>query len=103
MWLEGDDYREVVYNGIIESIDSASACEVKSVVLHVSSGWKEPFVNDLGISRYDALVDYAEKKGVTLAFENLRMLGNLACLMDRYEDRQNVRFCYIINKQENIL
>ena len=93
MWLEGDGYL-TIYNGIIEAIDSASACGVGAVVLHVSSGWQAPPVNDLGISRYDALVDYAAEKGVTLAFENLRMVGNLACLMDRYEHRENVRFCY---------
>ena len=93
MWLEGDAYR-TVYDGIIESIDSASACGVPAVILHVSSGWQAPNVNDLGLSRYDALVEYAAEKGVTIAFENLRMLGNLACLVDRYEKKDNVRFCY---------
>lgn len=93
MWMEGDSYR-TVYDGIIESIDTASACKVPAVVLHVSSGWQAPPVNDLGISRYDALVEYAANKGVILAFENLRILGNLACLIDRYEHEDNVRFCY---------
>ena len=93
MWMEGDSYR-TVYDGIIESIDNAAACDVPAVVLHVSSGWQAPPVNDLGLSRYDALVEYSANKGVTLAFENLRMLGNLACLIDRYEHEDNVRFCY---------
>jgi sugar phosphate isomerase/epimerase len=93
MWLPGEEYR-TVFNGIIESIDSAAACDVESVVVHVSSGWQAPQVNDLGLSRYDTLVEYAQNKGVTLAFENLRVLGNLACLIDRYEHEQNVRFCY---------
>lgn len=93
MWIKGEDYREI-YDGIIESIDSASACNIPTVVVHVSSGWQAPPVNDLGLARYDSLVEYADVKGVTLAFENLRMIGNLACLIDRYECRQNVRFCY---------
>lgn len=93
MWSGGESYR-TVYDGILEAIDSAAACSVPSVVLHVSSGWQAPPVNDLGLSRFDALVEYASDKGVTLAFENLRMLGNLACLIDRYEHKQNVRFCY---------
>ena len=29
-----------------------------------------------------------------LAFENLRKVGNLACLVDRYENFDNVGFCY---------
>jgi len=93
MWTEGESYR-TVYDGMLEAIDSAAACGVPAVVIHVSSGWQTPPVNDLGLSRFDALVEYAADKGVTLAFENLRMLGNLACLIDRYEHKQNVRFCF---------
>jgi sugar phosphate isomerase/epimerase len=93
LWLEGDGYR-AIFDGITESVDVAAACEVGAVVTHVSSGWQAPHVNDLGLSRFDALVEYAAKKGVTLAFENLRMVGNLACLVDRYEHVDNVRFCY---------
>ena len=93
MWQEGDGYR-TIYDGMIKAIDSASACGVGAVVLHVSSGWQAPPVNDLGLSRFDSLVSYAEQKGVVLAFENLRVLGNLACLIDRYEKRENVRFCF---------
>jgi sugar phosphate isomerase/epimerase len=93
MWIEGDAYRKV-FDGITHAIDVAAVCDVQSVVLHVSSGWHPPHVNDLGLSRYDALVEYAAGKNVTLAFENLRMVGNLACLIDRYEQVENVRFCY---------
>lgn len=93
MWLEGDDYK-TIYNGMIEAIDSAAACSVPAVVSHVSSGWSAPAVNDLGLSRFDALVEYASAKKVTLAFENLRMVGNLAYIKDRYEHNKFVRFCY---------
>lgn len=93
MWLSGDEYL-ALYNGMTEAIDSAAACGVSAVVTHVSSGWQAPPVCDLGLSRFDALVDYAEGKGVTLAFENLRMVGNLACLVDRYASRDTVRFCF---------
>ena len=93
MWTEGDGFH-TVYNGIIQSIDSASACNIGAVVVHVSSGWLPPPVNDLGLSRFDSLVEHAADHKVTLAFENLRVLGNLAYLTDRYEDFSNVRFCY---------
>lgn len=92
MWEAGDGYL-TLYHGMREAIDSASAAGVAGVVIHVSSGWQAPPVGDLGLSRYDALVDYAAEKGVTLAFENLRMVGNLAYLSDRYAKRENVRFC----------
>lgn len=93
MWLEGDAYK-TIYDGMIEAIDSAAACSVPAVVSHVSSGWNAPPVNDLGLSRFDELVKYASEKNVTLAFENLRMVGNLAYIKDRYEHDPHVRFCY---------
>ena len=93
MWLDGDAYR-TVFDGMKTAVDSAAAFGVPAIVSHVSSGWQAPQVNDLGLSRFDALVEYAAIKNVTLAFENLRMLGNLACLIDRYEKIPQVRFCY---------
>ena len=93
MWLEGDAYLDV-YNGMINAIDAAAACNVPIVILHVSSGWDTPQINDLGLARYDAIVDYAEKNGVIAAFENLRKTGNVAYFVDRYENRDCVRFCY---------
>ena len=98
MWEPGDDYL-ALYNGMCEAIDSAAAAGVAGVVTHVSSGWQAPPVGDLGLSRYDALVDYAAERGVILAFENLRMVGNLACLADRYAGRDNVRFCLDIGHE----
>jgi sugar phosphate isomerase/epimerase len=77
-----------------ESIDTAAACNIPSVITHLSSGWRSPEVNDLGLSRFDALVEYAAEKGVNLAFENLRKIGNLAYIADRYEKISNVGFCY---------
>ena len=93
MWTSGMGYIEVM-DYMKESIDTASKCGIPYVITHVSSGWHPPFVNDMGLSRYDELVSYAKEKCVTLAFENLRLLGNLTCLMDRYEKMDNVKFCF---------
>ncbi len=93
MWTSGMDYLPL-YNAMKQTIDSASACGVKTIITHVSSGWTPPQVCDTGLARYDALVEYAMGKNVNLAFENLRKFGNLACLMDRYENVENVSFCY---------
>jgi hypothetical protein len=39
---------------------------------------------------YDAVLQFSE----STYDENLRMLGNLACLVDRYESLSHVRFCF---------
>lgn len=93
MWMPGMGYLEV-FDYMKESIDAAAENGIPAVITHVSSGWRAPQVNDLGLLRYDELVLYARERGVVLAFENLRMLGNLACLVDRYEHMDNVRFCF---------
>lgn len=93
MWLSGVDYHQL-FCDMKESIDSAAACGVPTVVIHVSSGWNAPQVNDLGLARYDELVLYAKDKGVKIAFENLRKLGNVAYFVDRYDKMSNVGFCF---------
>lgn len=93
MWLTGDGY-EAIYGGMCESIDSAAATGIGAIVAHVSSGWKAPEICDEGLKRYDALVEYAAKKNVVVAFENLRKVGNVAYFVDRYEGVDNVKFCY---------
>lgn len=93
MWRSGNEY-ETVYAGMIEAIDSAAATGINAVVAHISSGWNAPEICDLGLKRYDDLVEYAAKKNVIVAFENLRKVGNVSYFADRYEKAENVKFCY---------
>ena len=93
MWENGESYLNI-YNDISEAITSASECGVNAVVTHVSSGWTPPKINDLGLSRFDSLVEFAEKKGVVLAFENLRVPEYLIKIKDRFVKCDNVRFCF---------
>lgn len=92
-WRSGLAYRDLRDN-IRASIDSAAKAGVPVVVVHVSSGWFPPPICDIGFARFDDLVERAMDKGVTIAFENLRKLGNLAVTMERYKKIPNVGFCY---------
>ena len=83
-----------IFHNFKTAIDAASNAEIKTVVAHVSSGANPPQITQLGLSRFDEWVEYAEKKGVIIAFENLRKLGNFAYLMDRYENNPYVKYCY---------
>lgn len=98
MWRPGIDYRDV-YKRMIETIDTAEHNGVPAVVIHISSGWNPPEMNDLGFSRFDSLVEHAMDKGVKIAFENLRVVGNLAYFADRYKRIENVGFCLDIGHQ----
>ena len=98
LWLPGMNYREI-YQKILTTIDTAEHNGVPAVVVHISSGWNPPEMNDLGFSRFDSLVEYAIDKNVRIAFENLRMIGNLAYFADRYRKVENVGFCLDIGHQ----
>ncbi|MBR6773486.1 MAG: sugar phosphate isomerase/epimerase [Clostridia bacterium] len=93
MWKEGDGYLPI-YEGMIKTINSASATGVKKVILHLSSGWNAPEITDLGQKRFDEIVTHATEKGVTVAFENLRVVGNVSYFADKYRHNDGVRFCY---------
>ena len=93
IWLEGDACKPLL-DGIYLSVDAAAGAGIPAIVTHVSSGWFPPKISEIGYERFAALVDYAEKKKVKLAFENLRRLGHLAVLMDLYERNPWVGFCY---------
>jgi sugar phosphate isomerase/epimerase len=43
---------------------------------------------------FEKLVEYAAQKGVTIAFENQRKLGNIAWAFDNFENCDNVGFCW---------
>lgn len=93
MWLAGMDYLTIM-NGMKQAIDNAAANGIPTVIAHVSSGWAAPEITELGLARFDELVLYATERKVTVAFENLRKVGNLAYFADRYEKMEYVRFCY---------
>ena len=93
MWYAGADYIRV-FNNMKQSIDAAADNNIPAVVIHVSTDWVPPQVNDRGFARYDELVNHAGERGVQIAFENLRRIGNLACIAERYEKVPHVGFCY---------
>ncbi len=93
LWLPGEAYRALM-DRIYQAVDTAAACGIPSVILHASSGYFPPEICDVGLDRLDRLVSYCHQKGVTACFENLRKVGNLCYLADRYEALDCVRFCY---------
>ena len=92
-WCAGLDYLPIKKT-IISSIDSAAANDIPVVVMHLDSGWNPPKICDIGLNRFDALVEYADKKGVKIAFENIRNFGTIAAMIQRYRSVDTVGYCY---------
>ena len=93
VWGDEEQAKPFV-DGIVNAIDNASRCAVPYIILHASSGWTPPPMNEQGFKRYDYLVSYAKERGVGLAIENLRIYDYYAKLIERYKNFGAVYFCY---------
>ncbi len=93
MWLPGED-GETMLNRLKNTVDLCAAHDIPKAVIHLSSGLTPPRINDLGYARFNNLIEHAIQKGVRLAFENQRMLANLAFIMEEYKDVPEVGFCW---------
>ena len=72
---------------ILDGVDACKKYGVHTLIVHLGSA----VVTDIGLSRLDNLMSYANENSVTIAFENLSVLGNLACAFERYKE---AGFCW---------
>lgn len=93
MWLD-IPAAEDTYRDLTDSIDCCVAFGAPTVVIHLSSGANPPTITDIGRARYTRLVEYAAKKGVTIAFENQRFLYNICWAFQDFRNADNVGFCW---------
>ena len=93
MWL--DNYAgERMFAELRDNIDCTAELNIPISIIHLSSGNNPPSISDIGRKRYTELVEYAAKKNVTIAFENLRKLANVAWAFEAFADAPNVGFCW---------
>ena len=93
MWLPGED-GEVMLQELMTCIDHCVISGAGIAVVHLSSGMTPPPVTDLGRARFTALVEYAQKKGIIVAFENQRFLSNIAWTFETFSKEDSVGFCW---------
>lgn len=82
MWSRDEEKGAAMLARLIDGVDKCEAYGVPVLITHVSSGRPMPEITPEGEKRYQYLVDYAKKKGVTIAFENLRYMENLRHILE---------------------
>ena len=93
MWYateEGDAAEAMLKN----AIDRCALVGAPIVIVHLSSGLTPPPVTDAGRARYTRVVEYAQKKGIIVAFENQRYLSNIAWAFETFSAADSVGFCW---------
>lgn len=93
MWLPGEEGDEKLRQ-LCRCADHARAAGAGIIVVHLSSGEDAPPVTDMGRTRFTQLVEYADKIGVRIAFENQRKLSNIAWAFETFTSNSNVGFCW---------
>ncbi len=95
LWNSKDLLSANAERNITDCIDACAQFQIPVAVVH---GWqgliytfpKEP----LDFSVFDRIVDHADQKKVSIAFENLEGEEYLEALMTRYRGRSNVGYCW---------
>jgi sugar phosphate isomerase/epimerase len=90
IWLENEE-GEAVLTILKGSLERCREVGVGKLVVHLSSGDDAPPISDIGMNRFKRLVDFSDKIGVQIAFENQRKMGNLAWAVESFP---SAGFCY---------
>lgn len=93
IWLDCEG-GEAMYQELHDCIERCGLLQIPYAIIHMSSGLTPPPATDLGRERFARLIEYAEKKNVKLAFENLRKLAHLAWMFENYAENDTVKFCW---------
>lgn len=92
IWLPGEEGEDMLKQ-LTDCVDGCAMASVPHMVVHLSSGLTPPPTTDIGRARFTELVNHAAKKKVRIAFENQRMLANLAWAMEEFGP-ETVGFCW---------
>lgn len=85
MWSEDEVAASKMLNRLKDSVDKCEMHHIPISVVHLSSGCPMPEINEMGVSRFEELFDYADKKGVIIALENQRYKENILFFMEKYK------------------
>ncbi len=96
MWKSTDDGEEML-SRLTDGVDKCLAVGAKTLIVHLSSGRPAPRINDVGFSRFDRLMEYAERKNVKIAYENQRYVANIAAVLEEYKE---AGFCWDVGHEE---
>lgn len=95
LWDPNDPLRDATEQQFLDCIDSCARFGIPIAVLHGWQGLGYTFPETpLDFSAFDHIVDYAEERKVSIAFENLEGEEYLQALMERYRDRPHIGYCW---------
>lgn len=92
LWLDNLHGDEII-DYLMQCIDDCHEQKISTMIVHITSGFNPPTVNNLFIDRMKKLVERAEKLGVNIALENLRKAEYLEYVFGKITSNR-LGFCY---------
>ncbi len=92
IWKDTED-GTAMFEELCHCIDHCILANAPIAVVHLSAGMNPPSITDIGRDRFTRLVEYAGKRNIKIAFENQRMLANIAWAFETFKD-DTVGFCW---------
>ena len=95
LWTPQDPLSAATVKNITGCIDACAKFNIPLAVVHGWQGLIYTFPTEpLNFTNFDYIVDYAEEKKVSIAFENLEGEEYLEALLTRYGNRAHVGYCW---------
>ncbi len=94
MWEGSDEEAESTLSELKDEVNACCAAGVPMLVCHVIIGMQRHNPNETGAQRFQQLCEYANEKGIKIAFENTEGAEYLKAVMDKCSHLKNVGFCY---------
>ncbi|MBR6729078.1 MAG: TIM barrel protein [Clostridia bacterium] len=95
LWKPKEEGALFVFQNVMQSIEDCTRFGIATLVVHGWQGLMYSFPKEpLDFYFFDKLVQYADAKGVSIAFENLEGEEYLDALMTRYLWQSNVGYCW---------
>ena len=83
IWQE-DESGDEMLRLLLRGVDQCVEHDVRLMVAHVSNGKPMPPISEIGLTRYDRFMEYAQSKGIDIAYESHRFVENVQYFMERY-------------------
>ncbi|MCK4541335.1 MAG: sugar phosphate isomerase/epimerase, partial [Spirochaetales bacterium] len=93
IWSEFPGERRIIQSEYEYYLDYCNSHQIPMLVLHVTKGIKPPKFNEAGLDLIRDLVEYGQKRGVSIALENTRYPDYIDFLLGNI-DSPYVGLCY---------
>ena len=95
MWSRDRDRSAPILQDVLSAIEDCATYDFPVLVIHSWGGLHYTFrEEDLFFDHFDTVVEYAQRAGIQIAFENLEGPEYLTALMTRYAGLDTVGLCW---------